>query len=399
MTLASSKPGETGLPSGSARLIIAASEQDSNLYYATRFLAPDAFIFLQDQRAALLLMSDLELDRAKAQATVDEVLSYSVYEAKAKADTGTAPTLIQTLSTLLRERQITRLLVPADFPLGHADGFRQAGFHLEVQPNPYFPERLIKRQDEIEAITAAQQATETAVDEAVRLIAASRIKDDLLYAPAGEQNRANGEHTDAPLTSERIKQIINMKLMELGYVAQHTIVACGRQACDPHNEGSGPLRAHQPIILDVFPRSSSTRYFADMTRTIVRGRASDGQKRLYDLVREGQELAIGRIKAGADGQAIHEAIMAVFDKAGCRTGLINGRMQGFFHGTGHGVGLDIHEAPRISRSGSRLEAGHVVTVEPGLYYPEIGAVRLEDLVVVTETACINLTRYPKVLEV
>ena len=374
-----------------ARLIIAASEQDSNLYYATRFLAPDAFIFLQDSRARLLLMSDLELDRAKSQATVDTVLSYSDYEAKARAEIGAAPTLIQTLSVLLRERQLTKLLVPADFPLSHADGLRKAGFQVEAQPNPYFPERLVKRQEEIDAITAAQRATETAVDEAIRLIASSRIKDDLLYAP--NDGRAG------PLTSERIKQVINLKLMELGYVAQHTIVACGRQACDPHNEGSGPLRANQAIILDVFPRSSSTRYFADMTRTIVKGRASDGQKRLYDLVRQGQEMGIGRIKAGVDGQSIHEAIMELFDRAGCRTGLINGRMQGYFHGTGHGVGLDIHEAPRISRSGSRLEVGHVVTVEPGLYYPEIGAVRLEDLVVVTETGCVNLTKYPKVLEV
>lgn len=380
-----------------ARLIIAASEQDSNLYYATRFLAPDAFIFLQDHRTRLLLMSDLELDRAKAQATVDAVLSYSDYEAKARAERGSAPTLIQTLSVLLRERQITRLLVPADFPLGHADGLRQAGFTVEAQPNPYFPERLIKRQDEIDAITAAQRATETAVEAAIRLIAASRIKDDLLYGPANGDGPM--DRKDVPLTSERIKQVINLKLMELGYVAQHTIVACGRQACDPHNEGSGPLRAHQPIILDVFPRSSSTRYFADMTRTIVKGRASDGQKRLYDLVRQGQEIAFERIKTGADGQAIHEAITALFEKAGCRTGLIDGRMQGYFHGTGHGVGLDIHEAPRISRSGSRLETGHVVTVEPGLYYPEIGAVRLEDLVVVTDTGCVNLTRFPKVLEV
>ncbi|HTP42126.1 MAG TPA: Xaa-Pro peptidase family protein [Nitrospiria bacterium] len=380
-----------------ARLIIAASEQDSNLYYATRFLAPDPFIYLQDHRAKLLLMSDLELDRAKAQATVDAVFAYSDYEAKARAESGAVPTLIQTLSVLLRERQLTRLLVPADFPLGHADGLRQAGFQVEARPNPYFPERLVKQQDEIDAITAAQRATETAVDEAVHLIAASRIKDDLLYAPANGGGPTGT--SNAPLTSERIKQVINLKLMELGYVAQHTIVACGRQACDPHNEGSGPLRANQPIILDVFPRSSSTRYFADMTRTIVRGRASDGQKRLYDLVRQGQELAFGRIKAGADGQSIHEAIVSLFEKAGCPSGLIDGRMQGYFHGTGHGVGLDIHEAPRISRSGSRLEAGHVVTVEPGLYYPEVGAVRLEDLVIVTETGCINLTQYPKVLEV
>ncbi len=377
-----------------ARLIIAASEQDSNLYYATRFLAPDPFIFLQDRNKTLLLMSDLEIDRAKAQSTVDEVLSYSVYEAKARTAGGTTPSLIETVTVLLRERAVTRLLVPADFPLLHADRLRKAGFELEPQPDPFFPERLVKRPDEIAAITAAQRATEAAVDDAIRLIASSRIKEGLLYAPVN----GNGKQ-DTPLTSERIKQVINLRLMELGYVAQHTIVACGEQACDPHNEGSGPLRANQPIILDVFPRSSSTRYFADMTRTVVKGAASDGQKRLYDLVRQGQEIAFGRIKAGADGQAIHEAICALFERAGFQTGPMNGRMQGFFHGTGHGVGLDIHEPPRISRTGARLETGHVVTVEPGLYYPAIGAVRLEDLVVVTDTGCVNLTTYPKVLEV
>ncbi|MEW6325656.1 MAG: Xaa-Pro peptidase family protein, partial [Nitrospirota bacterium] len=326
------------------------------------------------------------------QATVDEVLSYSDYEAKAKSELGAAPTLIQTLSVLLRERGLTRLLVPANFPLLYADGLRKAGFALEPLRDPYFPERLVKRPDEIEAITAAQRATEAAVDDAIRLIADSRIKNGLLYT-------ANGDNKDAPLTSERIKQVINLKLMELGYVAQHTIVACGEQACDPHNEGSGPLQADQPIILDVFPRSSSTRYYADMTRTVVRGRASDGQKQLYDLVRQGQELAFGQIKSGADGQAIHEAIMRLFERAGRRTGPMNGRMQGFFHGTGHGVGLDIHEPPRISRTGARLETGHVVTVEPGLYYSGVGAVRLEDLVVVTDDGCINLTTFPKQLEV
>ena len=373
------------------RLIIAASEQDSNLYYATRFLAPDSFIFLQTREKKLLLMSDLELDRAKAQATVDEVLSYSDYEAKAKGEFGAAPTLVQTLSVLLRERGLTRLLAPANFPLIYADNLRKAGFDLQPQADPYFPERLVKHPDEIEAITAAQRATETAVHDAIGLIAESRIKDGLLYTANGKQ--------DVPLTSERIKQVINLKLMELGYVAQHTIVACGEQACDPHNEGAGPLRANQPIILDVFPRSSSTRYFADMTRTVVKGRASDGQKQLYDLVHQGQELAFGQIKAGADGQKIHEGIMKLFERAGRRTGLMNGRMQGFFHGTGHGVGLDIHEPPRISRNGARLERGHVVTVEPGLYYPDVGAVRLEDMVVVTDDGCINLTTFPKQLEV
>jgi len=149
----------------------------------------------------------------------------------------------------------------------------------------------------------------------------------------------------------------------------------------------------------VFPRSSTSRYYADMTRTVVKGRASDAVKKLYDTVKEAQEGGIGKVKDGADGQAIHQWIMDLFEKRGYHTGIKDGRMQGFFHGTGHGVGLDIHEPPRISKAPWVLKTGEVVTVEPGLYYPEIGAVRIEDMVLVTQNSCINLTKSPKKLEV
>ena len=135
-----------------------------------------------------------------------------------------------------------------------------------------------------------------------------------------------------------------------------------------------------------------------MTRTVVRGRATDALKRLYDTVLRGQEAGIAMVRDGAEGSTIHQRIMTVFEEADYRTESHNGRMQGFFHGTGHGVGLDIHEPPRISKAAWRLKAGEVVTVEPGLYYPELGAVRLEDLVVVTKDGCTNLTRFPKELE-
>jgi Xaa-Pro aminopeptidase len=186
--------------------------------------------------------------------------------------------------------------------------------------------------------------------------------------------------------------------MERDCVAQHTIVAGGEHACDPHNEGSGPLPAGRSIIFDVFPRSAVSRYFADMSRTVVRGDVSPELKRLYDTVKDAQEEAIGKIKDGADGMRIHHGICARFEKAGYKTGVVEGRMQGYFHGTGHGVGLDIHEAPRISRTGSVLQEGHVVTVEPGLYYPGLGAVRIEDMVLVTKDGCRNLTNFPKVFE-
>ena len=181
--------------------------------------------------------------------------------------------------------------------------------------------------------------------------------------------------------------------------ANHTIVACGDQACDPHNEGSGPLSAGKPIIIDIFPHSNRTGYFADITRTVVKGTPTVEMRDLYNTVLEAQQRALSYIKAGVNGKEVHQQVTDLFEQKNYQTGEIDGRMQGFFHGTGHGVGLEIHEPPRIGKTDNTLIAGHIVTVEPGLYYPGKGAVRIEDLVVVTEDGCKNLTTYPKVFEV
>src|SRR2546425_11186125 len=157
--------------------------------------------------------------------------------------------------------------------------------------------------------------------------------------------------------------------------------------------------SNEPIVMDVFPRNTTTRYFADMSRTVVKGRPTLEMKRLFDTVLVAQEKATASVRAAADGQTTHSEVVRRFEQAGYKTGLLNGRMQGFFHGTGQGVGIDIHEMPRISKPGSRLQTGHVVTVEPGLYYPGIGAARIEDMVLVTDDGCRNLTNFPKVLAI
>ena len=368
-------------------LIIAASETDANLYYATRFPAPDSFIFIRLKGERILLMSDLEVDRARATATVDTVLSYSEYEERVKRQGVTAPTSIAVVDALLRERGISRLVVPENFSFEHARQLQARGYELTSKPEPFFEERALKTSDEVKAIETAQRAVEAAVQRAIKLISAASIKNGLIM------------HDGEPVTSERIKKLINVALMEQDCVGQHTIIAGGVQACDPHNEGSGALKAGEAIVMDVFPRHMATRYFADMSRTVLKGKARPEMKRLYDAVLAAQEEAIASVRDGADGQKIHAQVNRRFEDAGFKTGLVNGRMQGYFHGTGHGVGLDIHESPRISKSGSRLQAGQVVTVEPGLYYPEIGATRIEDMVLVTPDGCRNLTQFPKVLEI
>ncbi len=369
-----------------ATLIIAASEVDANLYYATRFIAPDPFIYLQVKGERLLIMSDLEMDRARAQAPVDRVLSYSEWERRAKERGVESPGMPDVVHLVLREHGITRLLVPGNFPYGHAVRLQALGHELETKREPFFESRVVKTADEVRQIEAAQRATEEAVAAAHAALRRAEPRDGVLWL--------DGE----PLTSERVKKAINVALMERDCVAQHTIVAGGEQACDPHDEGSGPLPADRSIIFDVFPRSGATRYFADMSRTVVKGRPSPELVRLYRAVLDAQEEVISQIRDGADGAKIHRGICERFDAAGYRTGLVGGRMQGYFHGTGHGVGLDIHELPRISKTGSILQEGHVVTVEPGLYYPGLGAVRIEDMVLVTRDGCRNLTHYPKTFE-
>jgi Xaa-Pro aminopeptidase len=188
-------------------------------------------------------------------------------------------------------------------------------------------------------------------------------------------------------------------MMADGFVPAHTICAPGDQAVDPHEEGHGPIRANTPVVLDIFPRSERTGYFGDLTRTVVRGRASYRLHEVYAIVHEGVRLGHRMIQEGVQGLEVHRAIQALFERQGYKTGVQNGRMQGFFHGTGHGLGLQIHEAPSIGKRPYVLRAGHVVTVEPGLYYLGLGGVRIEDVAVVTKTGSRCLTRVPKQLEV
>ncbi len=372
---------------GEALLIIAASETDANLYYATRFLAGDPFVFLWHGAEKVLLMSDLEVDRARAQARVDTVLPIRQYEDRAKASGVERPGTADALYEFLTQRKLQCLTVPGSFPIEHADKLRGRGITLRVHPEPFFEARMVKSPEEIGAITRAMRRTEAAMELAISAIREAGVRDDLLWW--------RGE----VLTAEVIRRLIAVQLLRDGLIAENTIVACGEAGCDPHNRGSGPLRPGQSIVLDVFPKDSESRYHADITRTVVKGRAPEALRRMYDAVLAGQECAFRLIREGADGESVHREVQQTLQAHGFKTGEVNGRMQGFFHGTGHGLGLDIHELPRVSKTKATLQAGNVITVEPGLYYPSVGGVRIEDVVVVTATGCRNLTQYPKELEV
>jgi Xaa-Pro aminopeptidase len=371
---------------GKARLIVAASETDPDMLYATKFWAPDPFIFLERNGRRALVLSDLEFDRGRKQADADEFIMFSELEREVQGKSKKAPRYEKVLAHFLRKRGVRSTIVPGNFPLAYAQELAANKIHVRATNGLFWPEREAKSNKEIETIGHALRITEIGLRRAIEILKASK--------PGPRKRlRWNGK----TLTSEMLRAEIDSAILRADGIPTGTIVAGGDQACDPHERGSGPLYADSLIILDVFPRDTKSGYFGDLTRTVLRGRASEAQRKLWNAVKAGQALALKKIRAGVDGMAIHKAIQDLFAKRGFPTEVRKGRRVGFFHGTGHGLGLEIHEHPRLQKV--TLKERQVLTVEPGLYYPGVGGARQEDVVVVTKTGCKILSRFPKQLEI
>lgn len=369
-------------------LLYAASDSDADILYATRFFAPDPFVFLRTRAGRrIMVMSDLEIDRAKKQSSAHRVLAYARYSARAKKRLRRSPHAADVVAEVLRDLGVAAVTVPENFPSGMTERLRRRRVRVRVADGPLFPERTVKSAGEVRAIAQAMRATEAGMQAVFDMLRRARIRKGWVVLDGRR------------LTAGELRRAADTAVLARGCLPAHTIVAPGRHGCDPHDEGSGPIRAGQPIIVDIFPRAQSNGYFGDITRTFVKGRASDRVRAMYEAVRDGQRLALSSIRHGARARDIHGSIRALFAERGFETGKIGGRMQGFFHGTGHGVGLEIHEPPRVAANDHVLKAGMVVTVEPGLYYWPHGGVRIEDTVLVTKRGIRNLTRFPKLLEI
>jgi Xaa-Pro aminopeptidase len=375
--------------SGSENLLMLAdSERDANMLYAVGLFVFDPFVYFRINGQCHVVVNDVEVNRMRHRARHCRVISYpqclEKLGRKAKQ-----PGLAAVIASLFRERRVRKIFVPPNFPHGLARELRNHRIKVRVKKDGVFPEREFKRADEIKKISAALMMAEVGLAEGIQALKTSKIGRDGKLVYHG-----------APLTSEKLRGVIDTAILQAGGRTRQTIVAGGRQACEPHEPGHGPLRANEPIILDVFPRSQKTGYFGDITRTVVRGHASDAVRRLYDTVARAQDIAFAKLLPGAKAVDVHAAVQTFFETEGFKTVKKRGRMQGFFHGTGHGIGMEIHEAPRIAlASRDVLAAGHVVTLEPGLYYPGLGSVRLEDVASVTPQGARNLTKFEKVLEV
>ena len=368
------------------RLIVAASEHDPDMLYATKFFVPDPFIFLEQGGKRTIVLSDLEIDRGRKQAKADEIVSYGEFEREVQGKQKKAPPFEKVMSHFLRKRGVRAAVVPANFPLSYAEELAIHKIRVRATNGLFWPEREAKSEDELQLMRRALAITEEGLARAMEVLAASK-------PGRGKKLSWSGR----TLTSEILRAEIDSAILRAGGLPANTIVAGGDQACDPHERGFGPLKADSLIILDIFPRDATSGYYGDMTRTVVRGRASEEQRRLWETVREGQVLALKKMKPGVDGLKLHTEVKQLFTDRGYPTGVRDGRQVGFFHGTGHGLGLEIHEFPRFQKT--VFKPGQVLTVEPGLYYPGIGGARLEDVVVLTKNGTRMLSRFEKRLEI
>ena len=367
-----------------ADLIFAAGEHSADILYASGFQAPDPFIYFSTMQEQAIIVSALEQDRAekecKANVSIFGRESFSKDEKAGNLDV---------ICSLAESRNISAFRVPRDFPLGLADDLRKHGLIVSAENEAFYPQRQYKSNDEINLINAALRVAEEGMRRGIDIIKEAEVNVDGIL-----------EWNNEILTSEIIQSEINIAMIRRGGFSDSTIAACGSQAAEPHNRGTGPLFAGRAIIIDIFPRIKESGYWGDISRTVVKGEAPDIVRKAYKAVFEAREYAKTLIKPGAIPAEIHNAAKDLMEKHGFQTGRKNEHNFGFFHGLGHSIGLEIHENPSLNpKTFEALKGGEVITVEPGLYYSEWGGVRLEDVITVTKDACKCLTQMEDILEV
>lgn len=354
-------------------LLYSDTARSADALYFGGVQVPDPFVALGVRGERIAVVSALEYGRVRRQSRFDTVLALEACSERAsRAWPRSKPGPARVIALLAREYKAGRITVPQDFPAGLYRDLLDCGVKLEIADGMLFPGRETKTPAEAKHLIEGNRCSAAGIGAAEQVLRASRIKGGRLY------------YRGKVLTSERLKVAIETACIEAGSVSDSTIAAGGDQACDPHHRGTGPLRANELIIVDVFPRVVATGFFGDMTRTFLRGKASDAQKSIVAAVRAAQLKALGTVRAGVPGSAVHRAVEETFAARGFETRRTARGSVGFFHGTGHGLGMEVHEPPRMNATThSPLKRGTVVTVEPGLYYPGVGACRIEDVVQVT----------------
>lgn len=364
------------------------------LLHKTRFQVGDPVAYIAIPNAAgktetFFILREIELDRAKKTANATNVHGYSDFTPKSGLSGDRETATAQAAAECLTRKGVREVWTDRSLPMLFAHVLNGAGITVHCDPELGVLERRSKTAQEVEALRAAQAMTERAVKMACEMIGKAKADSAGIL-----------QHDGAPLTSERVKTAINIFLLDQGFSTSDSIVAGGPQGGDCHERGSGPLRTGQPVIVDIFPMDPKTHYFGDCTRTVVHGVIPPEIAEMHAAVVEAKRAAIDSARVGVTGEQVHEAACAVFKKLGFATGLPPRNTPGkagttFAHGTGHGVGLDVHEPPLLDRAGPALVEGDCLTIEPGLYSHTLGGIRIEDMVIVRARAVDNLNTLPE----
>lgn len=368
---------------------------NGGLYHRIRFAVVDPVVYLTVPSDAggtksVLILRDIEMDRARRRARVDEVGCPADFEPDGGLSGDRETATAQAAAECLRRAGVTQVTADRSLPLIFAEMVRRAGIEIECDLEMGVLERRRKDEQEIEWLREAQKVTEGAMQMACQLVARAAARADGVLMHEGQ-----------PLTSERVKAAIDHWLLDRGYLNPESIVAGGPTGADCHDFGSGELKTGQPVIVDIFPRNRETLYNGDCTRTVVHGEISDELKKMHAAVREAKASAAAAVKAGVTGEAVHEATKEAIVRCGYAVSSLEDEADDFCaltHGTGHGIGLDVHEPPLLDMKGPELLLGDAVTIEPGLYRKDMGGVRVEDIVIVTEDGCLNLNQLPEGLD-
>jgi Xaa-Pro aminopeptidase len=349
---------------------------------------PDPFLYAEKGDRRVAILHSLEIPRVRADAPDLEILpleQLGVDELLAQGNPWWQNELDIALRAC-RELAVVRVAVPATFPVAHADFLRANGVEVVVERDLFLDRRRSKNETELAGIRRAQRACEAGLDAARELLRQAR--------PNGAGLEVEGE----PLTSERLKRVIEDVFADHEVEGSDLIVSHGAQTAVGHDSGSGQIAPNEPIVFDLFPRDKATGCYSDMTRTYVVGEPTDEVKEWHSLVKQALESSTAAVKPGVNGRSLFEQVCNHFQAAGYKTQLNKepGEVleDGFFHSLGHGVGLEVHELPFMGRVGNDLIPGDVITIEPGLYRSGYGGVRLEDIVVVTEDGHEVITSYP-----
>lgn len=364
-------------------LLIGSAADCPDMEYASGFRATDPVVFLATPQGRHLVVPELEAGRALNTVRRTSVWTPRSLGAGKKGRGGVALWAVK----LLKKLNVRTVKVSVTFPHGAAKRLERNGVKVSVSWKELFPERAIKSAEECRKIGESQQAAVIAMRAAMVILADTEIDDEGFLRK--ERQR---------VTSESIRAAINRTLLEHNCVCNDTIVAGGLQSADPHEIGHGELKGNEPVVVDIFPRHLVHGYWGDLTRTVVRGRAQARIRRMYTAVKAAHAVALDHLKPGVKCGTVHKRVVEEISRRGFERQLVDGRAVGFIHSTGHGVGLAVHEAPALAANDVRLRKGHVVTVEPGLYYPEIGGVRIEDTVVITRDGWRYLVPCEKKLE-